>query len=239
MLHKHKRNLPLAAESIYTNPMEKMLSSFEFFAGLPDTVLQKACRLMSRRELMAGSTLFLQNDPGTEAFFVISGGIRIERINDKGDRMLLNILGPGEFVGETSLLTGNSRMASAVAQEDSLLFALRVSHFQDMLSLHPEMNGRLMRVISKRLTTTGVKLEDVGLNSLSSRLASILLDFMKRFPGNHGEINLRLTQSDLAELALSSREHINKILKGWEKDGMIKTSQGKITLVNIDKLKEI
>lgn len=238
-MRKGNRLFPLAPKNVYTEGMEKKLSRFEFFAGLPDAVLEKISSLMTLRELAAGDTLFLQSDPGAEAFLVLSGGIRIERINEKGDRMLLNILGPGEFMGETALLTGNPRMASAVAQEDSLLCVLKAAQFQDMLALHPEMNSRLMRVISSRLTNTGVKLEEVGLNSLSSRLAGILLDFMKRFPGGPGEINIRLTQTDLAELALSSREHINKILKGWEKERVLNIEQGKIVLLDPEKLGQI
>jgi CRP-like cAMP-binding protein len=187
---------------------------------------------------MAGETLFFQNDPGATAFLVMGGGIRIERINEDGGRVLLNILGPGEILGETALLTGNPRMASAVAQVDSLLLCIGAPQFQKMLTLHPEMNARLMRYISERLTGVGVRLEGAGLDPLAARLGYILLDFLERFPGDaHGQIGIRLTQSDLAELALSSREHVNKVIRAWEKEGTLRMQDGRIVIVEPEQLR--
>ena len=218
--------------------MEKKLAGFSLFEGMPTDVLTAFHRLSLERVLVRGDALFHQDDEGNEAFLVTDGAIRIERLNEEGGRVLLNILGPGEFFGETALLTGNPRLAEAVAQTRTVLLVIRQPAFTKMLALHPLMSERLMRMISQRLSRVSVKLEEVGLVPLKSRVAGIILDFLERF-GATGTINLKLTQTDLAELAVSSREHINKLIKGWENEGILRFNRGRIVILAPEKLKEL
>lgn len=221
---------------------EDELARFALFEGMSPDILAAFRRLTVERTLKPGDTLFHQSDKGTEAFLIVSGAIRAERLNEDGGVVLLNILGPGEFFGETALLTGNPRIAEAVAQTESRVLIVRQANFQNMLALHPAMTERLMRMISLRLSRVSVKLEEVGLTPLKCRVAGILVDFLERFgaqkKGAPGTIGIKLTQSDLAELAISSREHINKILKSWEAEGILRFSRGQITVLNPQKLRE-
>ncbi|HTK83658.1 MAG TPA: Crp/Fnr family transcriptional regulator [Patescibacteria group bacterium] len=218
--------------------IEKTLAGFALFEGMPADILKEFVTLAVERRLSRGDTLFHQDDEGTEAFLIVSGAIRVERLNEDGGRVLLNILGPGEFFGETALLTGNPRMAEAVAHNEALLLVIRQNDFTKMLALHPLMSERLMRMISQRLSRVSVKLEEVGLVPLKERLAGIIVDFAGRF-GTDGCINIKLTQSDLAELAISSREHINKLIKSWENEGILRFNRGNIIVITPDKLKEL
>jgi len=118
------------------------------------------------------------------------------------------------------------------------LLVIRQNDFTKMLALHPLMSERLMRMISQRLSRVSVKLEEVGLVPLKERLAGIIVDFAGRF-GTDGCINIKLTQSDLAELAISSREHINKLIKSWENEGILRFNRGNIIVITPDKLKEL
>lgn len=222
--------------------MEKKLAGFSLFEGMAADVLTAFHLLSSERVLGKGDTLFHQSDEGTEAFLVTEGAIRVERLNEEGGRVLLNILGPGEFFGETALLTGNPRLAEAVAQTRTVLLVIRQSAFPKMLALHPLMSERLMRMISQRLSRVSLKLEEVGLVPLKSRVAGIILDFLDRFGAPEdarATINLKLTQTDLAELAVSSREHINKLIKAWENDGILRFNRGRIIVLAPEKLKEL
>lgn len=218
--------------------IEKTLAGFALFEGMPADILKGFASLALERKLSRGDTLFHQDDEGNEAFLIVMGAIRVERLNEDGGRVLLNILGPGEFFGETALLTGNPRMAEAVAHTETLLLVVRQKDFTKMLGLHALMSERLMRMISQRLSRVSVKLEEVGLVSLKERLAGIIIDFTGRF-GTGGHIDIKLTQSDLAELAVSSREHINKLIKAWENEGILRFNRGNIIVMAPHKLREL
>ncbi len=218
------------------------LFNIPLFDGASPETLEKFARLVAHKTVEAGGVLFRQDDEGTEAFIVIKGAIRIERLAEDGKYILLNILGPGEIFGEMALITGNRRTAQAVAQCESAVMIIRKPNFQMMMRLHPRMSERLMCVLSDRLTHTGIKLEETGLNSLKSRLAGVLLDLLNRFGDRQGAepaLFIKLTQSDLAALAISSREHVNKLIKAWEREGIIDFNRGNIKVIAYDKLREI
>ncbi len=159
---------------------------------------------------------------------ITQGAIRIERMSQGGKRLLLAILGPGEVVGEMSLISGQPRMADAIAHENSELYQIEKATFDKIISEHPSVSGHLMAILSGRLLNTGVNLQRVGLSSLQSRLAYVLVDLAARFANekNPSLINLKLTQTDLADLAVSSREHVNKILQVWKAENVITIEQG-------------
>lgn len=219
--------------------MDPSLTHYSLLEGLPPAVVKEFNEFSRERQFKAGAPLFYQDSEGTEGYLVMTGAVRIERLNHQGGRVLLNILGPGEFIGETSMVTGKNRFAECVAQIDTTVRIINKDNFKKMIATHAAFSERFICITSERLHRVGVKLEEVSLIPLKARLAGLLLDFMRRFgtsTGKQGSIDIKLTQSDMAELASSSREHINKILKIWEKEKIIKISKNNIAVLDADKL---
>lgn len=68
-----------------------------------------------------GATIFFEGDPGDAMFIIESGSIGIVKAVE-GESIRLATLGDGELFGEMAIIDGGQRMASAVAQEDSVVF---------------------------------------------------------------------------------------------------------------------
>lgn len=222
--------------------MTNAIRDLDLFKGLGKEAQARLPDLLKSRAAVAGAVLFHQDDAGAEAFVILSGAVRIERIHPHGDRVLLAILGPGDIFGEMALITGNPRMAQAVAHLDSQLLALHKKNFNELMALDSNVNAHLMRALSHRLLRADLQIEQARSDSLSSRLAEVILTLLERFgvaKGNKSALTFKLTQSDLGDLALSSRENINRALKSWEKDGVIGFDNGYILCANQNKLREI
>jgi len=104
-------------------------------------------------QLEAGDILFNEDEPGTDAFLIIEGGLEIFRIHN-GEKQHLATLGRGEIIGEMSLIDNQPRMASACATEPSVLMAVSQSSLQDRLSKLAESDKvlhMLMRTLVRRL----------------------------------------------------------------------------------------
>ncbi len=101
----------------------------------------------------AGEILFHEGDEGTEMFVVRSGSIRIFVETSEVEKTLA-ILGPGEFVGEMSLLTGQPRSATAVVEEDAQLVVVGGRVLEEMIVSNTEIALRLIRKLAKRLEAT-------------------------------------------------------------------------------------
>ncbi len=67
-----------------------------------------------------GATIFYEGDPGDAMFIVESGSIGILK-SLEGESIRLATLGNGELFGEMAIIDGCERMASAVAEEDSVV----------------------------------------------------------------------------------------------------------------------
>jgi uncharacterized membrane protein len=99
----------------------------------------------------AGHTLWKVGDPGGELFVIRSGEAEVFFKNDTGERIVLETSGPGDFVGELSLLDNGPRTASVVVTRD--VEALRVDR-NDLAYLfqrHPGAALDLLTAMGRRM----------------------------------------------------------------------------------------
>ena len=95
-----------------------MLAEVPFFALLDD---QERSTLAERLDLVmepAGKVLYNAGDPGDSLYVVRSGEVELFFKNDTGDKIVLETARAGDFFGETSLMDGGPRTASAVVTVD-------------------------------------------------------------------------------------------------------------------------
>jgi CRP-like cAMP-binding protein len=102
------------------------------------------------RSAKAGEVLFTAGEKGAEMFVVRSGSVRIA-VESRGIEKTLAILGPGEFVGEMSILTDQPRSATATVQEDAELLVVGVRVLEEMIVHNTEIALRLIRKLARRL----------------------------------------------------------------------------------------
>lgn len=108
-----------------------------------------------------GSVLFRQGDAGHEMFVVAEGRIRLV-LGKGGYEKEVNVLGPGEFFGELSLLTGEPRSATAIAVEDSTLLAIGRDVFTMLVQDDLDIVFRMFNIQGQRLTRTNMPLEELA-----------------------------------------------------------------------------
>jgi CRP-like cAMP-binding protein len=108
-----------------------------------------------------GSVIFRQGDPGHEMFVVAEGRIRLT-IGKGGHETEVNTLGPGEFFGELSLLSGEPRSATATAVEDSTLLAIGRDVYAMMVQDDLDIVFRMFNIQGQRLSRTNVPLEELA-----------------------------------------------------------------------------
>jgi CRP/FNR family cyclic AMP-dependent transcriptional regulator len=99
-----------------------------------------------------GDVLFAAGEKGQEMYVIRSGSVRIA-VQSRGIDKTLAVLGPGEFVGEMSILTDQPRSATATVQEDAELLVVGVRVLEEMIVHNTEIALRLIKRLAKRLET--------------------------------------------------------------------------------------
>src|SRR5262245_18021285 len=100
-----------------------------------------------------GTVIFRQGDPGDSMFVIERGRIRIV-FSFEGPPAEVTILGPGDFFGELSLLSGAARTATAEVVEDAELFVIRRETFAMMMQDDLEIVFRMLSDMGVRLART-------------------------------------------------------------------------------------
>jgi small-conductance mechanosensitive channel/CRP-like cAMP-binding protein len=103
------------------------------------------------RVYAAGEQVIRQGDPG-ESLFVIMGG-RVEVTAREGDTpaVKLAVLGPGDYFGEMSLMTGAPRVATITALEETRLLEVGKASFRGIVAAHPELVEQFGTLLRLRL----------------------------------------------------------------------------------------
>jgi serine phosphatase RsbU (regulator of sigma subunit) len=131
---------------------EEIIKRVPLFANLPEEEIARLAATLQRTGWPAGEVLFREGERGDRFYIVFRG--RIALIQDLGtaDEHVLAVRGPGEFIGEQSLLSPDGlRAASARAEENCLLLEMTRSDFDAVLLRNPLLAYEMLRVQSMRL----------------------------------------------------------------------------------------
>jgi CRP/FNR family transcriptional regulator, cyclic AMP receptor protein len=94
----------------------------------------------------ADSVVFEKGAAADGLYIVVSGAVRI--VDDRGAE--LDVLGPGHFFGELSLLDGSPRGHTVVAAEDSELLVVAQERFDELLAADPELRRTVHETAAER-----------------------------------------------------------------------------------------
>lgn len=194
------------------------------FANLSPDEVGRVADLLRPRAFPAGVNLFLQDEEGEIAYIIERGTIKIVLTDEDGTDVILAILGPGELVGEMSVVDGLGRSASAIAMEPCSLHAIDRGAFGDCLRTVPMMAYNLVGLLSRRLRLANAQIQSLATLDVYGRVARQVLDFARAYgePVDGGlRIPLRLTQQDLASLVGASRVRVNQVLVTYKRRGYL------------------
>ena len=99
-----------------------------------------------------GEAIVKVGDPGDSAYFVLSGHA-VAGIPDEGGYRALSSMGPGDFFGEIAALTGSTRTANVVADEQTDLLEVPGAALKSLMEL-PAINTLINSKLTERLGRT-------------------------------------------------------------------------------------
>jgi CRP/FNR family transcriptional regulator, cyclic AMP receptor protein len=213
-----------------------VLEQVPIFAEFDAEALRRLVGELRPRRYRKGETIFVTGDPGTSLCIVENGRVKLTLTSSEGREVILDLLGPGETFGELALLDGEPRSADAVAVEPTTLLLLHRDTFLSFLRERPDVAINLLGVLSRRLRRDAQLVQDAAFLDVPARLARTILRLATEDEG--GVLRTpRLTQSDLAAAAGTTRETLNKWLGFYIEQGLIKWDDGRATVVDADRLR--
>ncbi len=136
----------------------------------------EADRLHARfgRRFEAGEVLFREGEPGTEAYLLEEGRVRLIK-KVRGVERSLMVLKPGDLFGESALLVGAPRSSTAIALSAGMALALDQVTLQNLLENNPAVASRMVKQLVRRLRDAEDQIEIMMLSDTQSKIVNALL----------------------------------------------------------------
>lgn len=146
-------NSPPAASNWESSPAaEHLVGQVPLFAALPAGEIRLLTQALRPVEFAADTLLFREGEHGDRFYVVIAGQVEIIKALGTPERSLLGVRGPGEYIGEMSLLNpAGRRTASARARTPARLLEMTRADFDALLVRQPTLAYAMVRVLSERL----------------------------------------------------------------------------------------
>lgn len=126
------------------------LRNASLFSPLDDDSCARLADQMELRRFSIGETVFSEGDAGNDAWLVFSGRVRVLKLSDTGHPVTLATQNVGEVFGEQAILNDAPRSATVRAAEDSVLFRIERTVFENVLASVPRVRRYFEEFMQER-----------------------------------------------------------------------------------------
>ena len=186
-----------------------------------------------RRSFARGEVLLHDGDPADSLHLIAEGRVAVVVSTPAGDRATLNILSPGDYFGELSLVRHDRdrrRSATVVALEPTATLAVSAATFDALCARDPAFDQLLVTALARRVEQLSSRLLDALYLGLDRRLCRCLVDLADVYGPGEESATIPLTQEHLADLVGGTRPSVNQILHKLSAQHIIEVHRGRLTV---------
>jgi CRP/FNR family transcriptional regulator, cyclic AMP receptor protein len=189
-----------------------------------------------RRRFARRQALFHFGDPSNGMYVVAKGRVVVRISTPTGEEASLTVIGPGQSVGEQSLLVqGGRRSASAVALEPVETLFLSRQAFLELRAEDAGFDQVMLRILAARV----IRLTDQLIEALFVPATTRVLRRVIDAAALYGDGTIPLTQEELAAMAGSTRNTANRALRAAQDAAVLEVKRGRITVLDMGGLRRL
>ncbi len=191
------------------------------------------------------SYLFFQGDPPDALYILWIGRVKLVRHTDHGRDVVMEVLGPGQLLGEMAVLDGRPYSTTAQTLEEVAVVAIPRNDFFSILGRYPKISMGIISELSRRLRLSSELVRSLAVDRVEQRIARTILRLADlaatSYPGQENAIliDLPLTRQDIAEMTGTTVETAIRVMSRFRKRGMISSVRGRILITDQDALRHV
>jgi CRP-like cAMP-binding protein len=216
----------------------KRLAGIPLFEGLPDDQVSDLASIAVEKPYARSATIFSEGEPGAGFYVVLTGRVKIFKLSPDGKEQILHIFGPGEPFGEVPVFEGRAFPAHAEALENSTALYFPRNAFVSLIKGNPSLALNMLAVLSRRLRTFTVLVDNLALKEVPGRLAAHLL-YLSQLKHGTDDLELDISKGQLASMLGTIPETLSRILARLTKHGYIESGSRHIRILDRPALEEL
>lgn len=186
------------------------------------------------QQFSPGIHVFQQGAPADEAYFVASGIVKMTVLGSGGREFIVSLRGAGWLLGAASAILNETYETSALTLTKSRLQRIPARDLRKLLKSNAEFSSRVHEIHAWEARANLERLASLATQSARARLTTLLtqviLGSRPELPGQECMLNMPLKQWELAQLLAISPEHINRLLRNLEHDGLVRRKKSIIII---------
>jgi CRP/FNR family cyclic AMP-dependent transcriptional regulator len=131
-----------------------LLAEIPLFSAMDEEERSKLRSLMTEHLFQPGQMIMKAGESGGTFQVIEQGEVELWLTDTKGKKVILDVLGPGKFFGELSMLAGETRSASATPEEKVITLELSRTDFFHFLHRRPDAAIDVLTVLGDQLKHT-------------------------------------------------------------------------------------
>jgi small-conductance mechanosensitive channel/CRP-like cAMP-binding protein len=171
---------PVISGDEKANAYAEQLTNVPVFAPLSEEEIEKVSRATVKRIFAPGEAIVRKGQDGRSMFIIVRGNVKVQ-IPDHDGQKVINRLTANDFFGEMSLLTGEPRTATVVAEDEVDVLEIRKGALKPIFEANPELMNSVYEIIEERKLLLQEKADDESVDAPSASKG--VLSSIRRFFG--------------------------------------------------------
>ena len=216
-----------------------ILRKYPLFSDLSDEEYHELNVSNNYKEARKGEYIYFEAYQHQNIYFLKTGSIRLGHLDEEGNKIIKDILKPGDFFGQVSLEKENLRGEFAQAgRTDVSLCSFTLDNFNKLLFTKPKLAVRYSKISGFRIRRFENRLQNIlqldvktRLKLFVDQLLSEVRDSAKWF-GDEVRIPNYLTHEEIAQLIGTSRQTVTTLLNVFREEHVFSYSRREIRFYN-------
>jgi CRP-like cAMP-binding protein len=172
-------------------------------------------------------------------YYVMKGKVKGFKTHEDGKEYITDLFSEGDFIGYPALIEDRNYDDSAVALEDSEIMQIPREDFHQMLFGDLNIAAKFIRIITKNVKEKEERLLNLAYSSLRKRVAKALVSIQEKFNADGQTRPIEISREDIAHYVGTATESLIRTLSDFKVEKLIEIKEGKISIANFDKLKNL
>lgn len=204
-----------------TAQLRTLLWTTPLFKGLSERQFQRVEALADVRHLEAHEQLFAEGQPCQAIYCLVDGLIKLYVSGPPGRQKIVELIQPADTFAEAAMFSGQGYPVSARAAEPSTVIAVRAFELSQMLTRDPQIAGKVMAQLSRRLHQLIDVIRTLSLLDSEQKVAHYLLLHCPEDGDQPPAVRVPTNRSGLASLLGLSTETLSRVLTRLTRRGLV------------------
>lgn len=218
------------------------LHEHKLFRNLSFSEIDSLCILKRFKKSKKNEIIDLPFNDSERIYFIKHGTIKLIKIDQNGEEILIDVLQKGDLFGDLNLEknTDRNEFFKVVSDEVIICTFLR-ENLENVMHKKPDFALNYIKFIGFNFKKIENSYKNILFKDAKTRLILLLTVIIEKEGNENNSFILPkyLTQKDLAQLICTTRQTIISLFKELEEEGIFQFYEKSIIINDVEKLKKL